>query len=338
MRLRLDPWAIDYDTAMQAESEGTRRELDLQVERPLAAWQPIRPATVAPQWDELVFMDGSRRLEARLLLEDGDRQVAFGALGSSAVGAVRCAGGRRAEFVPEPVVERHLLLTGGQTLREGGDQLLIERHGGWLADLSYRVRSTPEPGADAVVRALQRAMLEAEGNLASRLTAAHPGALLICDGPRPLLGAQPRVVGYLKTIHELRLEGPQLGVVRSLEQGERSPLYLVVTGDPQHQFFEWFLRLRDPRPWYYTLAGMVRLQAYAGPDPGAQLEWARTVADWSCLALPGFASRAHQDPRAPQQLLPVRALETELRRRMGHPQLVRRRIARYLVGQEVEAR
>ena len=60
---------------------------------------------------------------------------------------------------------------------------------------------------------------------------------------------------------------------RGLEQGERSPLYLVRTRDAENSYFEWFLRLRDPRPWLYSLAGMVRLQAYAGPNWSERLPW-----------------------------------------------------------------
>ena len=38
--------------------------------------------------------------------------------------------------------------------------------------------------------------------------------------------------------------------------------------------------------------------------------------------LPGFASAAHKDPRAPQNLYPIAGLERELRRRLGNPLLL----------------
>ena len=65
-------------------------------------------------------------------------------------------------------------------------------------------------------------------------------------------------------------------------------------------------RLRDPSPWYYSLAGTVRLQLQRRFLTLSCLTVKR-VADWSCTYLPAFSSQAHQDPRAPQQLLPVRA-------------------------------
>ncbi len=144
----------------------------------------------------------------------------------------------------------------------------------------------------------------------------------------------PNILGYVKTIQKVKINTAQLAVVQRLEQGERSPLYVINPGSAQQQYFEWFMRLRDPRPWLYSLAGIVRLQAYAGPDPDARLEDAINLANWLTLTLPKLASRQHQDPRAPQQLLPIRALEAELHRRMGNHAVVRRRITRYLSGRD----
>lgn len=329
MRLRLDPWAAEYDTAFFADDEEGRADgrVDVGLELPADAWRAVAPAEPPRERPHLLFLDGGRRVEARVLLEDERRQVAFGALGSYGVGAVRVRAGERAAFVLERDPVRRVC-----ALSSGFEQpaLVLEAAAGALGALRYEPVSTQERDPDAVVRAIQNEMRASEGRLAARLGAEHPDALILCDGPRPFLGAGDNVVGYVKTIHRLRVPSELLEVVRALEQGQRSPLYLIERDDPQHAVFEWFLRLRDPRPWLYSLAGMVRLQAHAGADPAARLEEARALADWSCTHLPPLASRAHQDPRAPQQLLPIRALEAELRRRMGHPQILRRRITRTL--------
>lgn len=330
-RLRLDPWAAEYHTAYLAEARETAREnVDASVEVDAGAWRALRPA--APQAaQELVFLDGSRRVDARVLLEDARAQVAFGVIGTTGVGAVHVAAERRsvrARYVACRV-DHICALGSGRTL--GSDGFALAPHDGREhCELRFRVVTTPSREVDAVVQRLQRAMLDAEGTLSARLRDDHPGALIVCDGPRPLLGDDPRVIGYVKTIHDVKVGEAQLELARRLEAGERSPLYLVETGDGSHSTFEWFLRLRDPRPWLYSLAGMVRLQAYAGPRPETRLEAARALADWSCQHLPAFASRQHQDPRAPQQLLPIRGLEAELGRRMGSSGVVRRRITRYL--------
>ena len=48
------------------------------------------------------------------------------------------------------------------------------------------------------------------------------------------------------------------------------------------------------------------------------------VADRVTAILPATASQPHIDPRAPQNLVPVAALERELRRRLGDPGYVYR--------------
>jgi hypothetical protein len=328
MRLRLDPWAAEYHTAYQVDAPEPPRPARTDLEIPSADWRPLRP-TSAPAIDELVFLDGGRRVDARVLLEDDRQQVAFGALGVYGVGSVRCRAGSRAE-IGELQVEHLCALSSGM---QHADFRIAPGPGGRGAELRYRVVSTGERDVDSVVRRLQQEMLSAEARSAARHAVDLPGALIVCDGPRPLLSEEPRVVGYVKTIHQVRLPEHLMAVVRRLEAKERSPLYLVEGDDPRHSYFEWFLRLRDPHPWLYSLAGMVRLQALAGPRPETRLEDTRALADWSCLELTRYASRQHQDPRAPQQLLPVRALEGQLRRRMGDTLLVRRRITRFLSGQ-----
>ncbi len=331
MQLRLDPWAVEYNTAYHAETAGDGREdVDTGVEGP---WERRRPEHAETFWDDLYFLDGTRRIEARVLLEQDAAQVAFGALGSYGVGVVTCCANksRAARFLcgdETLFVRRICALSGGH----GMAAFALAETSSRLGPLHYEVVGTAERDADAVIRRLQLEMLEAEKRLAARLTAQNDGALIICDGPRPFLGADKNVVGYLKTIHEPKVSEAELNVVRALEQGERSPLYLVKSQNLEHAYFEWFLRLRDPRPWLYSLAGMVRLQAYAGPEWQDRLAWTANLADWTCRNLPEFASRQHQDPRAPQQLLPIRALEGELSRRMGSAQIIRRRVMQHLAG------
>lgn len=336
MRLRYDPWMVEYQSALVAEGPPEVAEVVSDIET--AEWRPITPAPQPPLYETLIFIDGSRRTEARVFLEDGRRQVAFGALGSFAIGAVACCarGARQAQFVDlaalgVPQVQRICTLSSGYTLP---DFTLASPFAHYLGQLEYRVRPTSETDAEAVVRQLQQEMLASERLLAAQLASSYPKALIITDGQRPSVGALSNVVGYLKTIHALKLAEAQLAVVRRLEAGQRSPLYLLAGGEPSGQRFEWFVRLRDPRPWLYSFAGMVRLQAHAGNAPQARLAEVVRLADWLTATLPRYATLQHQDPRAPQQLLPIRALEPELRRRMGDVQLIRRRIMSYLQGLE----
>ncbi len=338
LKLRLDPWATEYNTSyfVEQNNESTAENVDTAIE--MADWQAIVANLDIKNfpYERLLFIDGSRRIEARVLLEDEEQQVAFGALASYGIGAVDCCPhqSRVAKFVDLQAIglnatERVCVVGRGQKYE---DFDILPRLTSQLGNLKYKTVSTAEQDVDAVVRELQDIMLKAEHNLAANLESNFKNALIISDGPRPYMGKTPvkSVVGYVKTIHKMSISKKELTVVRELEQGERSPIYLIGGDDKSKQIFEWFLRLRDPNPWLFTLAGMVRLQAYAGSRPEEKLEEVKALADYLSLLLPKFASQQHQDPRAPQQLLPVRGLEAELRRNMGNPQIIRRRITEHL--------
>jgi uncharacterized protein len=321
MKLRLDPWAAEYNTAFFAEEAAYNNPEKIEPFIETELWRRIAPTASSLTWDKLLFIDGTRRIEARVLLEDEREQVAFGALGSCAVGVVDCCPehSRKAEIY-QTSVKRICALSSGHSFP---DFELLPR-GPRLGHLVYQICTTSKRDAEAVVEELQNVMLQEEKNLASRLAYLHSESLIICDGQRQIGSTQTNVIGYLKTIHDSKISREQLAVVRNLEQSERSPVYKVKTKEDTY-YYEWFLRLRDPRPWLYSLAGMVRIQAFSD-----DLEYILQLANWTCLNLPVFASRQHQDPRAPQQLLPTRALEHELKRRMGDAQLIRRRITEYL--------
>jgi hypothetical protein len=55
---------------------------------------------------------------------------------------------------------------------------------------------------------------------------------------------------------------------------------------------------------------------------------AAELANFAAVRLPEFASTAVRDPRAPQNLVPVGALEEQLRHRLGDALTIRRAIER----------
>lgn len=322
--LRLDPWGTDYDAAYAVDSAAPEpvATVTVGVELPAGQWRPLTADKTATEpFETLVFIDGSRRMEARFHLEEGGALQAYGGLGTTAVGAVVVRAGQPASFHPDLRLGRWCFIGGGRT--HAG--VVLEQQGSWHGRLAFDPVPVPASDPEAIMQELQNTMRSEEANLSSTLAADLPDALIICDGPLPRHDPGS-LLGYIKTSSLQRLAGDELEVARSLQQGERTPIYKVATPGAAH--FEWVLRLRDPSPWYYSLAGTVRLQL-AAPLSDAELpDFVKRVADWSCTYLPAFSSQAHQDPRAPQQLLPVRALETELKRRMGNNLLLRRRIVR----------
>ncbi len=336
MKLRLDPWEAEYNTAHVAK-EATSEQPNIEVDIEYKNWRAVTPPAKLKSkllFDRLLFVDGSRRIEARVLLEDKNKQVAFGALGSYGVGVVSCCaqGLSQAQFLKWQI-KRICTLSGGHKIDDFELKQTIDKY---LGKLQYEVVASAERDSEAVLRKLQFEMLAAERLLTSNLVDNYPNALIINDGPRPRIGFEPNVIGYLKTSHSIPIGPKKIQLIRQLEQGQRSPLYLVKGQDSTQNYFEWFLRLRDPNPWLYSLAGMVRLQAVAGKEPQKRLDDVCELANWLAIKLGDFSSKQHQDPRAPQQLLPIRALETELRRQMGNLQIIRRRITTYLSQQSLE--
>jgi hypothetical protein len=73
-------------------------------------------------------------------------------------------------------------------------------------------------------------------------------------------------------------------------------------------------------PGGHSWTGIVRCEA-SGRLPKDDV---RRMADRTAAILPIVGSEPHIDPRAPQNLVPIGALERELRHRMGDPGLVYR--------------
>jgi hypothetical protein len=306
--LRADPWSPDYGgdvEATLAAGEGTEIQVDATIET--ADWShALVPAAGPP--GPLVFVDGVRRVEMRMLAEDGGRR-AWGLAGSYAVGAVRSDG--LATF--EAAVVGRIMALGGAI--ESPD--LVVRAG--IGDaITFRAIAVPGDDPEAPLQVLQNEMREAEGRLAAELA---PSGLVLADGPLHYPhGPEAAVVGIAKRMVMTYLEGEPAALLPRLVPGERSPLFAL--GRQILDRFAWYQRLIVLREPWHDLSGLVRCEVRMALG----IARARELADRVAVELPRFAGRPGIDPRAPQNLTPVGALETELRRRLGNPELLRRAI------------
>src|SRR5262249_13887402 len=250
MLLRIDPWAPEYDAALQLvaddAAEDTVEALDLTVE--VAAWQPIIPEpTPRPL---LWFVDGVRRVDLRVLTAES-QPLRYGLLGSLAVGAVRAAA--RAEF--DQAVGRRALVMGGGLLP---DPIHVSVDNGVLDFAGHPVAdNTPE----APLAGLQALMRQAEADLAATL--AGQGLVLV-DGPLTHLQPSPDViVGYVKRMRRGYLPVTHAPLLVQLPAGARTPLFLL--RDPAGRFdrYSWYVRLAEPGPVAHRLASVVRLETWA---------------------------------------------------------------------------
>jgi hypothetical protein len=158
-------------------------------------------------------------------------------------------------------------------------------------------------------------MAEAELDAAEAACAESDVDLVVVDGP--LRGRQhlSGAVGYIKTHHVTYLPPELNAVVGRLTPCERSPLFILGTSWSR---LSWYFRLpaTGASPW----SGVVRGECSANLAPAD----AAALADRVTTALPRFASEAHKDGRAPQNLYPIAGLERDLRHRLGDPQVLYR--------------
>jgi hypothetical protein len=304
MRFSIDPWDPAYGIANEAEDlDPTSADVNSDVEVAGGEWAPITP-TGTRQIGSILFVDGVRRVEARIWLHEGPGIARAGICASYAAGAVRCDGEARLGPV---AIERGLFTASGSA------EPLNTSAG------EFPVRLATDDSVEALALALQQRMADAEEAVTDAACAQAPADLVVVDGP--LRGRQDVTggVGYVKTHHVAYLPPELHAIVGTLEAGQRSPMFLLGSGWSR---LAWYFRLPGPSdaPW----AGVVRCEC----SPDIPIPDAAALADLVTTSLQRFASEPHKEPRAPQNLYPIAGLERELRRRLGDPQIIYRALRR----------
>ena len=320
MRFSVDAWDPAYGSSLELENdlgESTAR-VDVTVELPVARWRAVSPRADVRVPAALLFVDGVRRIEARVWIEEnapggGSANEASAALCASYAAGVVCCCKRQAHLVL--VETRRGLFTVAPHAVD-----IVTWAGNYAAYRTPAASGTPLPMV--LSQALQHRLTEIEVITAAASRAAMAGHgvvdgddLLIVDGP--LRGRQhlPRTLGYIKSHLTTYLPPDLNALVGSLKPGQRTPVFLMGTNWDRHS---WYLRLPGAvgAPW----AGVVRMECPADLPVPEVVE----LADLSQVCLGRFASTPYKDPRAPQNLYPISGLERELRRRLGDPRLLHR--------------
>src|SRR5216684_2210592 len=239
-----------------------------------------------PGYGAIAFVDGVRRGEAALWQEDDAGRWGRGVAGGHACGAV-IADAVGAAFGECRV---HRMIIWGSGLVGG----LPSIQGGW----SWAVASVADPNPDAPAKELQTRMRQQEGLLAEDLCAA--GYLTIVDGPLNFVRSRDLpVVGYVKTHHRALLDPEHHKLIPKLGAGQRTSLFRL---------------------------GADRYSAYLRLTPVAATSSPWTGIDRIEGMIPRYAGVPHRDPRAPQNLQPIGALEQHLRHRLGSAALATRAV------------
>jgi len=321
MRISVAAWSPEYSAEIDlGPDEVTVEQVDCSVEP--GPWEPRSPGDIGALADlPLAFVDGTRRIDARLFLSDNGSAPVSGVAGSVGVGAVVCdpapggPGGRkvsngepRRARVAEMRIDRFIA---------AGDGTRVSLSG--AAGLTYQPLPVPGTGTtiDGLVGAVHESMRVREAQLALEMATSH---LVFSDGPFAVMRPEAvRVVAFIKSHQRRYLDEDHEQIIGKLGCGERTPLFAF--GEPRPRY-SWYLRLcaleADDHLWH----GLVRCEAPASVGLAGVIE----LADASASLLPQFASLPHWDPRAPQNLVPVAGLEKRLRHLLGDRELVYRMI------------
>ena len=304
MKFSVDPWDPSYGNALEEVLEPTEVVVETDVEVAAAEWEPITVSDpVRNRASVVLFVDGVRRIDAQVWIEDDEGDVAPGVCATYAAGVVRA--GQQAEIVATSV--RRGIFSASRATRPIATK---------YPEVVYLPFAATESTPEALWIAIQNQMGEREVEMAEVARRDAPAdALVLLDGPVTNRTHVPRAVGVIKT-HAAAYLPPDLHrLVGALPEGTRTPLFTIGGRGSRHS---WYLRLPGARdaPW----AGVIRCECSADMDPGDAIQLAEVVG----ATVPRYASEPHKDPRAPQNLYPVGGLERELRRRLGDPHLLYR--------------
>ena len=310
-RFAVDPWDPGYAGVAEAglglPLEESAAPLNLDVEIPGAEWQPIAP-TAERRAGCVQFVDGVRRIEARIWFQRDDDGSDPGIAASYAAGVVRCDGSATVGSVQ---VERGLF---------SASPAATDIH--TPCGETFHAQMATSGEREVLSAAMQERMRSVE--IAVAVAARHEQVaveddLLVVDGPLRGRENLPRTIGYVKTHQASYLPPTHQTIVGRLRAGERTPVFTLGSHWIRHT---WYLRLPGPitHPW----AGIVRCECSSALTPSAAID----VAEVSAATLPAFASSPHKDGRAPQNLYPIGGLERLLRHRLGDRGYLYRQLCR----------
>ncbi|NNF65569.1 MAG: hypothetical protein HKN07_15105 [Acidimicrobiia bacterium] len=303
-RLHVEGWAPDYGSPLETDEDFTPPPGSVIDDAEVAGpWHPIDGHDDGVE--VVVFVDGVRRVDAYLTV-DRELGPVPGLCGSLAVGAVRWDRRVPRSTVTDVEVQRLAVFTNGLAtdVPIAGPQL------------AYTTHAVHDPDPAVLIRHFHEQMRRAEARLAERLAA--EGLFVVADGPINDLSATEKV-GYIKTHRVTYLPAERAGIIARLGPGQRSPLFTIGQATSQFPKYSWYVRLAV-LPNGHSWTGIVRCEA----STKLGVAKAAVLANRTAALLPLVASEAHVDPRAPQNLVPISALEKEMRRYMGDPKFIHR--------------
>jgi hypothetical protein len=289
----VEGWDPGYGSSARfdADSDGTSELVEDGTELRFHDGRPPDPDIA------VYFVDGVRRIEGFLSFLDPDTgDVMRGLAGAYGVGAVLFPPHGTGEYA-HIVTRRLAVICGGHSIE------LPDVPGGWHWD----VLSVASPSVDNAEAAIHEQMRQGEARLARDLAVA--GGLTVVDGNLNYVRSiDGRFVGCVKTHSQHYLGPAERARVPELGVGQRTSLFTV-----RDDCYAAYVRLAARGPHHPPWHGIVRVEVSQSLGLGVAVG----LADGAAGMLPHFAGREGHDPRAPQNLQPIGALERHLRHLLG---------------------
>ena len=268
-------------------------EVVTDVEVPEEQWAPVptQPGLQPPA--TVLFVDGVRRVDAQVWVDEGVGTVAPGLCASYAAGIVCCCerdGAHLAAFE----VRRSLV-----TAARDAEKIVT-----WAGTYDVVAAAAPHRSgvpAQLLSAALQvdLAKVETRWRAQAREEASGRDDLLVLDGQLKGAHPLPRAIGFVKSHrHDATSTARSARVVGGLAAGERTPVFRHRAALPACSAGTCGCPAGSAAPW----AGVVRVECGARPRrPPAAI----ALADLAQVTLVRYASAEYKDARAPQNLYPI---------------------------------
>ena len=321
MKIFLDPWEAEYTGFFQVDEEFGEERVDVNIEIPKEKWMPIAEKDI-PFQKEVIFLDGVRRMHQRIVIEK-EGKIFYGGFGTFAAGAIKIIKDQRNDLFTsliEVSIKRVLIVF--EEVK--ADIKVFELPGiPFKVDIISMEKNDPQ----APLEKLQELMRAEEVKLADKISSYYKDIPLIVDGTLYFPWKDAKVLGFIKSLHNLYIPDELISVVLKLKQGERTPVFLITFKNKGElsKKYSWFIRLKELGDQEFPYAGIIRMEA-PGTLKEKELSFLRS---WS-LTLKDFISDRMRDKRSPQNLLPVGVLERELKKRIGYEYLITQKLKAFL--------
>ena len=218
MRFSVDPWDPAYGTSLDTELGASTAEVDVDVELPAGRWRPLAPPPGVLPPAVVRFVDGVRRVDAQVWVDEPDGSASPALCASYAAGVVCCCAADGAHLI-DARVQRGLFTTAAA----GAD--IVTAAGTYAA--THTAALPDKPPMQTLSLALQRSLAATELLSALGARDGHgvgPDELTVVDGPLPRQPL-PCAIGFIKSHRDTYLPTALGGIVATLGDGERTPVF-----------------------------------------------------------------------------------------------------------------